>query len=77
MKDGMGFVHLRGMVKSGSSTIFTLPVGYRPEFICYCSAVSSGPSVGIAAVHPDGTITMDAGSNAYFSLDSVIFRAYQ
>ncbi|KKK52619.1 hypothetical protein LCGC14_3103070, partial [marine sediment metagenome] len=31
MKDGFGFVHLKGLVKSGvAGTIFTLPVGYRP-----------------------------------------------
>ena len=34
MKDTMGFVHLRGVVKSGtlngSAAIFTLPAGFRP-----------------------------------------------
>lgn len=33
-KDDNGFVHLQGLVKSGSSgnsTIFTLPEGYRPR----------------------------------------------
>lgn len=30
MKDANGFVHLRGLVKSGSGIMFTLPSGYRP-----------------------------------------------
>lgn len=32
MKDAMGFVHIKGFVKSGASgaSVFTLPAGYRP-----------------------------------------------
>lgn len=34
MKDSLGFVHIKGFIKSGttssSTPIFTLPVGYRP-----------------------------------------------
>jgi hypothetical protein len=29
-KDPLDVVHLKGVVKAGTGTVFTLPVGYRP-----------------------------------------------
>lgn len=74
-KDSRGIVHLRGLVKSGTaSTIFTLPAGYRPigrELF----AVPSNDLFGACSVDPAGAVSQLVGSNVYFSLDGITFRA--
>jgi hypothetical protein len=64
------FVVLRGVVKSGAGTIFTLPVGYRPAVSCDFAAGSASAfaSVRVAA---DGSVSQSAGSNAGLSLDGI------
>lgn len=79
MKDELGFVHLKGMVKNGTAgaAIFTLPVGYRPAADVYSLNANGGssPYVGIVAVTSAGVVKNDTGTNAYQSLDNVIFKA--
>jgi hypothetical protein len=77
MKDLMGFVHIGGVVKSGTigTVIFTLPAGYRPEE-AKIFAVASNGALGICTVNPDGTVVASSGSNVYFSLSGITFRAY-
>ena len=75
MKDSLGFVHMRGMVKSGTGLICTLPVGYRPSGTLYISSATSGTTPGIINVSSTGTVTMDGGSSSYISLSNVIFKA--
>lgn len=76
LKDGHGFVHLHGLVKSGivGTTIFTLPAGYRPRklvsFIC-----NSNSGVGTINVRNNGEVQAIVGSNEFFYLDNVIFLA--
>jgi hypothetical protein len=76
-KDSMGIVHLRGLVKNGSSTIFTLPVGYRPEYN-ELHAVSTDPNLyGRIDIYPNGNVNMIAGKNSWICLDGITFRAYR
>lgn len=79
MKDSMGFVHLKGLVKNGTSgVIFTLPVGYRPannERPIY--AVMSGATIGRCDVNgTTGAVTATSPYSAsWFSLSGITFRA--
>jgi type II secretory pathway pseudopilin PulG len=71
-KTSTGLVVLRGMVKAGSSTIFTLPAGYRPaEYIMFEN--SSNQAIGRIDIRSDGVILMTVGSNAWTSLDGIAF----
>lgn len=76
MKDSLGFVHLRGVVKSGTvdQAIFTLPAGYRPIATVYSLNANGASSyTGIVNVSPTGVVKNDTGTNAYQSLDNVVF----
>lgn len=77
MKDSLGFVHLRGLVKNGtvSSAIFTLPAGYRPLKQLLFSAVING-SAGRIDIMPSGVVIPSIiASNAYVQLDGFSFIA--
>ncbi len=79
-------VRLRGVVRSGTfdgggganSTIFTLPLGFRPELrsMFAASTANPGDSYGRVDVGADGTVKAIFGGNAFLSLDSITFRAY-
>ena len=73
MVDDFGFVHLKGVVKSGSGIIFILPSGYRPTSICYIASVSNSEYayVNISTV---GHVKMEAGTNAWLSLENITFK---
>lgn len=74
-KDADGFVHLRGLVHLGTaSTIFTLPVGYRPAARELMGTISNS-AIGRCDVDTGGNVIMQLGSNAWFALDSLTFRA--
>lgn len=50
-KDPFGVVHLRGSgTASGSGTLFTLPVGCRPEYVELFGNVQVSPSGSVSAV---------------------------
>lgn len=74
--DGLGFVHLRGMISAGAvgAVAFVLPEGCRPAAECYFPAVSAG-AFGFAYVSTDGRVTIGAGSAVWFSLDGICFQA--
>lgn len=65
LKDINGRVHIRGTVKSGTTTfgtvmVGTLPVGYRPSAtysVGVIMSTSGGEVLGRISIHPDGTIT--------------------
>lgn len=71
-KDPFGFVHLKGLAKSGTinTNIFTLPPGYRPYERKRYMAVSNG-AVGILDVLTDGSVLPVTGNNTYFQLDGL------
>lgn len=75
MKDSLGFVHLEGLMKSGTmgQVAFTLPTGYRPGFQQYLLCASNGGS-GIIDLATNGTVTPQIGSNASFGIN-VVFKA--
>lgn len=81
-KDPDGFVHLRGLVKTGSSataTIATLPSGYRPA---KTSLFLTQSALGTGACRIDitnaGVISAQAGgSTTYTSLGGICFYADQ
>ena len=75
-KDEFGIVHLRGLVKSGTmqASIFTLPTGYRPAAREFFGTVSDA-LFGSVYIDPDGSVVPWSGSNAWFSLDGITFRA--
>ena len=75
MKDSLGFVHLKGLVKSGTlgQTIFTLPVGYRPTATLRFASDSNGAH-GSVTIDATGIIT-SSGSNIWVFLDPVNFKA--
>jgi lysophospholipase L1-like esterase len=78
MKDAMGFVHLRGLIKSGTAgsgnAIVTLPVGFRPSRRKYISTVSNS-AFGVVEIFEDGTIYLSTGTNAFVSFDNITFLA--
>jgi len=78
-RDGDGIVRLRGLVKNGttSATIFTLPVGFRPTKQELFVAISSATNVSRVDVKPTGEVHHNGGSNGWFSLDGITFKAYQ
>ena len=73
-KDGLGFVHLRGVIKSGtvSTTAFTLPVGYRPPASQYFASDNGGAHARVI-VAADGTVVAEPGNSSQ-KLDTVHFR---
>lgn len=76
MKDYIGFVHLRGVVKSGTagSVVFSLPAGYRPSstelFI-----VDANDAVGRITVFASGDVQVTIGNNAFVQLSGIAFKA--
>lgn len=77
MKDNLGFVHLRGIIKSGTigSAAFTLPAGYLPATTIQQIANSNG-AYGQFTITTGGVVTPVTGSNAWFSFDGVVFPTF-
>lgn len=78
MKDSLGFVHLRGMIKSGtmSAAAFTLPVGYRAGGKGqYFPTLAGGAVIGAVYTDSTGIMKPDAGNNTYQVLNGITFRA--
>lgn len=76
LKDFSGTVHLRGLVKNGviGNAIFQLPAGYRPANEELQITISNG-ALGRVDIYPSGDVGATSGSNAWFSLDGITFRA--
>lgn len=78
MKDRLGFVHLKGLVKTGTSgnSIFTLPVGYRPAENHYMPGLSND-LISSMVIGSDGKVTVfgGAGVATWTTLSHIVFRA--
>jgi hypothetical protein len=74
-KDSLGIVHLRGLIKGGSTrkAIFTLPAGYRPSFQ-EILVVQTSSSPGRLDVKTNGEVYPYVNSE-WVSLDGITFRA--
>jgi hypothetical protein len=81
-KDPLGVVHLKGTVGGGpeSSSIFTLPVGYRPARAgfytvaaenAFADVLVQGVSEGAVA----GRVELNVGGTIWASLSGITFRA--
>lgn len=75
-KDAFGFVHLRGIIKSGTigAVAFTLDAGYRPQGTSNFSAAGS-IVVGVCQITAAGTVNPANGNTSDFSLEGIIFKA--
>ena len=84
-KDGWGFVHLRGLAKTGpaASVMFTLPAGYRPaagdqQFIgVLANGAMAFIEIGdsVAGGPALGDVYSSAAGTSYVSLNGVTFLA--
>lgn len=64
---------LKGVVASGSGTIFTLPEGARPAFRCHFTVATAG-GVAKVRVQTDGQVVYSiGGNNTWLSLDGITF----
>jgi hypothetical protein len=80
MKDSMGFVHIRGMIKSGtlSANIFILPAGYRPNLhILQVGSRDVGGTEDAAnfQILSDGSVMATTGSTSWTSFGNISFKA--
>ena len=78
MKDEFGFIHLKGLISSGTTTagttIFTLPVGYRPAVSLYF-VVADSNGFGKLFVNANGFVAIEADVNSiYLSLNQITYR---
>lgn len=74
-KNSSGNVILRGMVKTGSGLIFTLPVGFRPAGTRRFS-VDGNSAYARINVEVDGDVILVVGSGTTnLTLDGITFRA--
>ena len=77
-RDQEGVVHLRGVVNLGSSTtIFTLPPGYRPTATEAFTALVGDTSIGSVFVVASGDVILEflGGPGKTLSLSQISFRA--
>jgi hypothetical protein len=74
--DNEGYVHLRGLVRSGSSNaaIFTLPEGARPAYRELQSTVTHPDVAARVDIVADGRVLLITGSTTWVSLDGITFR---
>jgi hypothetical protein len=76
-KDPLGWVHLRGLIKSGTvnSAAFTLPPGFRPITGEEIYPVLSNDTIGRVNVSSAGVVTPATPcNNTYVSLAGIRFR---
>jgi hypothetical protein len=73
-RDELGYVHLRGGVGGGAaaSTIFTLPVGFRPSAPVRFPIVTD-TGYGFVQVNAAGTVVHGAGGTTNVYLDPIVF----
>lgn len=75
-RDALGFVHLRGTIKSGTinTNAFVLPAGYRPE-VSEIFAMNTNTGLGRLDVLTDGSVKPVSGGTGDFSLSGATFKA--
>jgi len=74
-KDSAGMVILRGIIKTGTGTIFTLPVGFRPLGTRRFAVIGNGAFARID-ISDLGVVAIAVGSGTtHLTLDGIAFRA--
>jgi hypothetical protein len=76
MKDPFGFVHVRGLIKSGQSgkSAFILPVGYLPLANAQYPVYDGAGAAGVIAVEKDGKV-VPTGNNAAIRWGEITYLA--
>lgn len=78
-KDKESVVHLKGFITGGTTTtntsLFFIPVGYRPAETRVFTVASGNGTFGRVDVTPLGEIRFISGLNTNLSLDGISFRA--
>lgn len=79
-RDSNGFVHLQGLIKSGTgapNVIFNLPAGYRPlnDLLLVSVSNTSSDLLGTIKITSTGDVTETSGGNSYLSLNNISFLA--
>jgi hypothetical protein len=84
-KDGLGFVHLRGLIGSGTgavgNVVATLPAGFRPTRYHYFATPCGTGNVGLWYVQPNGGLSLQGmvptgpALNSYYSWAGITFPA--
>jgi len=75
----MNRVEISGFIAGGTTTsgttIFTLPIGYRPDFMTVFPSVNVGWNPITLEVNMDGTVKIyNCTSNTWVCLDGISFR---
>jgi len=65
-------VSVQGVVRTGSGTIFTMPVGYRPSQQVYFATTGNG-AFALIGVSAAGVVSLVTGSSIDVSLDVVSY----
>ncbi|WP_165372217.1 Kelch repeat-containing protein [Emticicia agri] len=77
-KDKESRVKLKGTIKNGTAasgtTLFNLPVGYRPTEILMFAVTNSATALGRVDVYPNGDVKIMSGGNTLLSLDAIAFK---
>jgi phage minor structural protein len=77
-KDALGFIHLKGVIKSGTmgAAAFTLPAGYRPSYKKMFIVPTAGGAGRVDIDTSGNVIVVSYGSatNGYVSLDGIEFN---
>ena len=75
LRDGLGFVHLRGSAtgQSSGAPVLVLPVGFRPAYNGVYPAVVNG-AAGVVSISTSGEVSVTNGATS-FSLDGIVFQA--
>jgi len=78
-KDAQGFVHMRGLVKRDAAptntTVFVLPVGFRPINILEEVVACSGNIPCEVIVPVNGQLYFETGDPGWISLEGISFQA--
>ncbi len=73
LKDNFGFLHLKGLVKSGTGVIFNLPVGFRPSEEKIFASIGNGTLADVR-VGTNGDVSLYSGNSSYLSLSGIVFQ---
>jgi hypothetical protein len=77
-KDEFGVVHLRGLIKSGTTTagttLFNLPIGYRPSNNKF-TIIANHNTFAILSINTTGNVNINTTvSSVWISLDNISFK---
>lgn len=78
-KDPQGFVHVKGLIKTGGAgVVWYMPAGYRPQYDTYILGLcSAGTVTYLVSAGTYSSLQVQAGgSTTWDSLDNICYEAY-